>query len=152
MFSSVQSLSHVWILWPHGLQHSRLPCPSLSQTHVSQVGDAIQPSYPLSSPSPPVLIFPSIRVFANESVLRIRWPKYWCFNFSISSSNGYSGLICFRIDWFDLLVVQGILNSLLQHPVQKHQFFGTQLSNFLMAFLTSKITADGDCSHEIKRH
>ena len=135
MFSSVQSLSHVWILWPHGLQHSRLPCPSSTQTHVSQVGDAIQPSYPLLSPSPPALIFPSIRVFANESVLRIRWPKYWCFNFSISSSNEYSGLICFRIDWFDLLAVQGILNSLLQHPVQKHQFFGTQLSHFLNGFL-----------------
>ena len=72
-------------------------------------------------------IFPSIRVFSNESVLHIRWPKYWSFSFSISPSNDYSGLISFRMDWLDLLAVQGALKSLLQ-PVQKHQFFGTQLS------------------------
>ena len=64
-------------------------------------------------------IFPSIRVFSNESVLRIRWPKYWSFSFSISPSNEYSGLISFRIDWFDLLAVQGTLNSLLQHHSSK---------------------------------
>ena len=76
------------------------------------------------------LIFPSIRVFFNESVLGIRWPKYWSFSFSISPSNEfeYSGLISFRIDWFDFLAVQGTLKSLLQTTVQKHQFFGTQLS------------------------
>ena len=69
-------------------------------------------------------IFPSIRVFSNETVLHIRWPKYWSFSFSISPSNEYSGLISFRMGWLDLLAVQGTLKSLLQHPVQKHQFFG----------------------------
>ena len=64
-------------------------------------------------------IFPSIRVFSSESVLHIRWPKYWCFSFSISPSNEYSGLISFRMDWFDLLVVQGTLKSLLQHHSSK---------------------------------
>ena len=73
-------------------------------------------------------IFPSIKVFSNESVPHIRWPKYWGFSFSISPSNEYSGLTSFRIDWFDLLAVQWTLRSLLQHTVQKHQFFGTQLS------------------------
>ena len=73
-------------------------------------------------------VFPSIRVFSNESVLCIRWPKYWSFSFSIGPSNEYSGLISFRIDWFDLLVVQGTLRSLLQHHSSKHQFFGAQLS------------------------
>ena len=74
------------------------------------------------------LIFPSIRVFSNKSVLHIRWPKDWSFSFSISSSNEYSGLISFRIDRLDLLVVQGTLKSLLNTTVQKHHFFGTQLS------------------------
>ena len=78
----------------------------LAQTHVHQVGDAIQPSHPLSSLLMLPSIFPSIRVFPNDSVLCIRWPKYWSFSFSISSSNEYSGLISFRIDWFYLLVVQ----------------------------------------------
>ena len=73
-------------------------------------------------------IIPSIRVFSNESVLHIRWPKYWSFSFSISPSNEYSRLISFRMDWLDLLSVQGTLKSLLQHTVQKHQFFGSQLS------------------------
>ena len=73
-------------------------------------------------------IFPSIRVFSKESTLRIRWPKYWSFSFSISPSNEYSGLISFRIDWFDLLAVQETLKSLLQHHTSKHRFFGTQLS------------------------
>ena len=67
----------------------------------------------------PTLIFPSIRVFSNESVLCIRWPKYWSFSFSISLSNEYSGMISFRIDWLDLLVVQGTLKSLLQHQSWK---------------------------------
>ena len=79
-------------------------------------------------------IFPSIRVFSNESVVCIRWPKYWSFSFSISPSNEYSGLISFRIDWFDLLAVQGTLKSLLQHhsskaSVLRHSaFFMVQLS------------------------
>ena len=74
------------------------------------------------------LIFPSIRVFSNESVLSIRWLKYWSFNFSISSSSEYSGLISLRIDWFDLHAVQGTLKSLLQHLSSKHHFLSTQLS------------------------
>ena len=75
-------------------------------------------------------IIPSIKVFSSESILHIRWPKYWSFSFSISPSNEYSGLISFRMDCLDLLAVQGTLKSLLQHSstVQKHQFFGTQLS------------------------
>ena len=79
---------------------------------------------PLLLPS----IFPSIRVFGSESALRIRWPEYWSFSFSISPSSKYSRLISFRIDWFYLLAVQGTLKSLLQHHSWKHQFFGTQLS------------------------
>ena len=93
--------------------------PELSQTHVHWVGDAIQPSHPLSSPSFPALIFPSNRFFSNESALCIRRPNYWSFNFSISPSNEYAGLIFFRIDWFDLLAVQGTLKSLLQHHSSK---------------------------------
>ena len=94
--------------------------PELTQTHVYWVGDAIQPSHPLSSPSPPLpSIFPSIRIFSNESVLLITWPRYWSFSFSISPSNEYSGLISFRMDWFDLLAVQGTLKNLLQHHSSK---------------------------------
>ena len=78
----------------------------------------------LSLPS----IFPSIRVFSSESVLPIRWPKFWCFSFSISSSNEYSGLISFRIDWFNLLAVQGLSRVFPNTTVQKHQFFGAQFS------------------------
>ena len=80
--------------------------------------------HPLLLPS----IFPSIRVFSNESVLHIRWPKYWSFSFSISPSNEYSRLISFRIDWFDLLAVQGLSRVFSNTTVQKHQFFGAQLS------------------------
>ena len=111
--------------------HHQLP--ELTQTHVHRVSDAIQPSHPLSA----LLlssIFPSIRVFSNDLVLRIRWPKYWSFNFSISPSNEYSGLISFRMDWLDLLAVQGTLKSLLQHHSSKASilwcsaFFIVQLS------------------------
>ena len=83
----------------------------------------------------PPSIFPSTRVFSNQSVLRIRWPKYWNFSFSISSANEYSGLISFRIDWFDVLAVQGTLKSLLQHHSSKASillhsaFFIVQLSH-----------------------
>ena len=80
----------------------------------------------------PLLLLPSIihsiRVFSNESVLRIRWPNYWSFSFSISSSNEYSGLISFRMDWLDLLAIQGTLRVFSNTTVQKHQFFGAQLS------------------------
>ena len=113
--------------------HHQLP--QLTQTHVHRVGDATQPSHPLSSPSPPDSIFSSIRVFSNELVLRIRWPKYWSFSFNISLSNEYSGLIPFRIDFLDLLAVQGTLKSLLQHHSSKASiiwhlaFFIVQLSH-----------------------
>ena len=90
----------------------------LTQTHVHQVGDAIQPSHLLLSPSP-TFNLSQIRVFSNESVLRTRWPKYQSFSFSISPSNEYSGLISFRIDWFDLLTVQGTLKNILQHHSSK---------------------------------
>ena len=107
----------------------------LTQTHVLWVGDAIQPSHLLSSLSPPALNLSHIRVFSNESVLRIRWPKYWRFSFSISPSNEYSGLISFSMDWLDLLVVQETLKSLLQHHsskasiLQRSAFFIVQLSH-----------------------
>ena len=116
----VQLLSRV-SFWLHGLKYNRLLCPSylseFAQTHRHCVGDAIQPSCPLPSPSLLFSTFPSIRVFSNESALHIRWPKYW--RSSISPSNEYSGLISFRIDWFDLLAVQGTLKSLLQHHNSK---------------------------------
>ena len=93
--------------------------PELAQTHVYQVSDAIPPSHLchplLLLPS----IFPSIRVFSKELTLSIRWPKYWSFSFIIRPCNEYSGLISFRIDWFDLLAVQGTLKSLLQHHSSK---------------------------------
>ena len=107
-----------------------------TQTHVHHIGYAIQPSHHLSSPSPPLpSIFPIIRVFSTESALHIRWPKYWSFSFTISPSNEYSGLISFRMDWLDLLAVQGTLKSLLQHHSSKASilwrsaFFTVQLSH-----------------------
>ena len=107
----------------------------LDQTYVHRVSDAIQPSHPLLSPFPPPSIFPSIRIFSSESVLHIRWPKYWSFNLSISPSNEYSGLISFSMDWLDLLAVLGTLKSLLQHHSSKTSillhsaFFIVQLSH-----------------------
>ena len=97
--------------------HHQLP--KFTQIHVHWVDDAIQPSHPLLSLLLPPSLFPSIRVFSNESVLHIRWPKFWSFSFSISPSNEYSGLISFRMDCFDLLAVQGTLKSLLQHHSSK---------------------------------
>ena len=88
----------------------------LTQTHVHWVGDAIQPSYPRSSPSPPAF---NLSQHQGLFHLRSRWPKYWSFSFSISPSNEYSGLIPFRMDWIDLLAVQGTLKSLLQHHSPK---------------------------------
>ena len=103
-------------LRPHGLQHARLPCTSPSPgTLLKLVFESVVPSNHLILCYPLLLlpsIYPSIRVFSNESVLHIRWLKYW--SFSISPSNEYSGLISFRIHWFDLLAVQGTLKSLLQ--------------------------------------
>ena len=108
-------------LQPHGLQYARLPCPSLSPWVCSNLCSLSQwclPSNHLMLCCPLLFlpsIFPNIRVFSNELALRIRWPKYWSFRFNISPSNEYSGLISFRIGWFDLLQVQGTLKSLLQH-------------------------------------
>ena len=97
--------------------HHQLP--ELTQTHVHRVGDAIQPSHPLLSLLLLPSIFPSIRVFSSESVLHIRWPKYWSFSFSTSPSNEYSELISFRMDWLDLLAVQGTVKRLLHHHSSK---------------------------------
>ena len=123
----------------------QLQLPELAQTHVHGVSDAIQSSYPVV----PLLLLPSvfssIRVFSNESVLYIRWPKYWGFSFIISPSNAYSGLISFRMDWLDLLAVQEILKSLPQHHsskasiLQRSAFFIVQLSHPYMT--TGKIIA-----------
>ena len=129
----VQSLSRVQLLWPQGLQHARLPCPSsslrvcsnscpLSQLLSSNHLILCRPLLLLPS------IFPSIRVFSSESPLCIRWPKYWSFSFSISPSSEYSGLISFRIDWFYLLPIKGLSRVFSNTTVQRHQFFGTQIS------------------------
>ena len=108
--------------------------PEFTQTHVYQVGDAIQPSHPLSSPSPAPN--PSQHEgFSNESTLHMRWPKYWSFSFSISPSDEHPGLISFRMDWLDLLAVQRTLKSRLQHHSSKAStlwhsaFFIAQLSH-----------------------
>ena len=138
-FVSVQSLSHFWLSETPWMKHARPPCPSpipgvhsnscpLSQWYHPSVSSSV---IPFSSH----LQSFSIRVFFNESVLRIRLPKYWSFHFTISPSKEYSGLISFRIDWLDLLVVQGTLKSLLQHHsstasiLQHSAFFMVQLSN-----------------------
>ena len=115
-------------LWAHGLQQPGLPfphhLPNFAQVHVHCMGEAIQPSHPLMSSSHLILwcpllllpsIFPSMRDFSSELAVHIRWPKYWSFSFSISPSNEYSGLISFKIDWFDLLAVHRTLRSLRQH-------------------------------------
>ena len=115
-----------------GLHHQLL---EFTQTHVHRVGDAIQPSHPLSSPSPPAPNSPSIRVFSSESTLCMRWSKYWSFSFSISPSNEHPGLISFRMNCLDLLAVQGTLKSLLKHHSSKalvlqcSAFFTVQLSH-----------------------
>ena len=135
LFSSFQFSCSVvsYSLRPHEPQHPRPPLP---------ITNSVSPPKPMSIVSVmssnhhilccPLLllpsIFPSIRIFSNESALRIRWPKYWSFSFNISPSNEHPGLISFRMDWLDLLAVQGTLKSLLQHTVQKHQFFCAQLS------------------------
>ena len=113
--------------------HHQLP--ASTQTHIHWFRDAIQPSHPLSPLSLRPPISPSIRVFSNESTLRMRWPKYWSFSFSIVPSKEHPGLIPFRMDWLDLLAVQGTLKSLLQHYSSKASslwhsaFFTAQLSH-----------------------
>ena len=112
--------------------HHQLP--EFTQTHVHRVSDAIQPSHPLSSPSPPVPN-PSQHQRLLQSTLCMRWPKYWSFSFSIIPSKEIPGLISFRMDWLDLLAVQGTLNSLIQHHsskasiLQHSAFFKVQLSH-----------------------
>ena len=132
--SSVQLLSCPTLFDPMNHSTPGLPVhhqlPEFTQTHVHRVGDAIQPSHPLLSPSLLPPIPPSIRVFSNESTLPMRWPKYWTFSFSISPSNEHPGLISFRMDWLDLLLVQGTLKSLLQHHSSKAPIF--QHSAFLI--------------------
>ena len=129
MFCSVQSLSHVWLFatpWMAAHQASLsitnswslLKLMSITSVMSSDAWDAnhlilCRPLLLLPS------IFPSIRVFSNESMLCIRWPKYWSFNFSISPSNEYLGLVCFRMDWLDLFAVHGTLKNLLQHNSSK---------------------------------
>ena len=106
--------------------HHQLP--ELAQTHGHWVGDAIQPSHPLLSPSSSAFNLPSIRVFSSESVLRMRWPKYWSFSFSISPSREYPGLIPLSLtDWISLLS-KGISRVFSSTTVRKHQFFSIQLS------------------------
>ena len=119
-FSSAQSLNHVQLFaTPWTVAHQASPSITNSRSLLKLMSiESVMPSNHLILCHPLLLlpsIFPNIGVFSSESVLRIRWPKYWSFNFSISPSNEYSGLISFRIDWFDLLVVRGTLKSLLQH-------------------------------------
>ena len=135
-FSSVQLLSHLCDPMDHSTPGLRVHHQLWSLTKLMSI-ELVMPSnqlilcHPLLPPS----VFPSIRVFFSESVLCIRWPKHWSFSFSISPSNEYSGLISFRVDWFDLLAVQGILKSLLQHHSSKASilwhstFFIVQLSH-----------------------
>ena len=140
-FSSVQ-FSHSVVsdsLQSHGLQHTRLPCPRPSWSLLKLMSiESVMPSNHLILCRPLLLlpsIFPGIRVFSNESVLLIRWPKYWSLGFIISPSNEYSGLISSRMDCLDLLEVQGTLKSLLQHHSSKESiiwcsaFFIVQLSH-----------------------
>ena len=119
-------------LLPCGLQHARPPCPSTTLRVYSNSCPLSRWCHPTISSSVipfllPPSIFPSIRVFSNESVLRVRWPKYWSFSFSISPSNEYSGLIPFRMDWLDLLAFQGTLQSLLHHHSSVHGALHIQL-------------------------
>ena len=126
-------------LWPHGLQDARLPCPSPIPRVCSNSCPSSLWCHPTISssviPFSSCLHFPRNRVFSNETVLCIRWPKYWSFSFSISPSNEYSGLISFRMNWFNFLAIQGTLKSLLQHHSLKASilwrsaFFTVQLSH-----------------------
>ena len=149
-FSSVQLLSRVQLFatpWTAALQASLSIADSWSLHKLISI-ELVMPSNHLILCHPLLLlpsIFPSIRVFSNESALRIRWPKYWNFSFNVSPSNEYSGLISFRMDWLDLLAVQGTLKSLLQHHsskasvLQGSAFFIVQVSHSYMT--TGKTTA-----------
>ena len=147
--SSVQSPSHIWLFatpWTAACQASQSITDFQSLLKLMSI-KLVMPSLSLILCHPLILlpsIFPSIKVFSNESVLHIRWPKYWNFSISISPSNEYSGLISFRMDWLDLLAVQGTLKSLLQHHsskasiLQRSAFFIVQLSHTYMT--TGKTT------------
>ena len=139
-FSSVQSSHSVMSdsLWPHELQHTRPPCPSPTPgVHSNTSIGSVMPSSHLILCRPLLLlppISPSIRVFSSESTLHMRWPKYWSFSFSVIASKEIPGLISIRMDWLDLLTVQGTLKSLLQHhsskaSIQRSAFFTVQLSH-----------------------
>ena len=144
-------------LRPHELLHARLVCPSLSLRVCPNMSTkSVMPSNHLILCCPFLLspsIFPNIRVFPNESVLCIRWPKYWSFSFSISPSNEYSGLISFRMDWFDLLAVQGTLKSLHQHQNLKASIlwhsalFMVQLSH---PYMTTGKTITLNMTHSVQ--
>ena len=131
--STVQSLSRVWLFatpWTAARQASLSITNSRSLLKLMSI-KSVMPSNHLILCHPLLFlpsVFPSIRVFSNESVLHIRWPKYWNISFSISASNEYSVLISFRMDWLDLLEVQETLKSLLQTRAQKHQFFNFHYS------------------------
>ena len=139
-FSSVQFSHSVKSnsLWAHGLQHARPPSPSPTPGVYSNSCPLSRWCHPTISSCHPLLLlpstFPSIRVFSNKSALRIRWPKYWSFSFNISPSNEHPGLISFRMDWLDLLAVQGTLKSLLQHHSSKASIL--RCSIFLMGQLS----------------
>ena len=135
---------------PHGLQHARWPCPSPTPGVLNLMSiESVMPSNHLIL-CPPLLllpsIFPTLRVFSKKSVLHIRWSKYWSFSFSVSLSNEYSGLISFRMDWLDLLAIQGTLKSLFQHHsskasiLRRSAFFIVQLSH---PYITTRKTIDG---------
>ena len=155
--SLVQSLSHVWLFttpWTAAHQASLSIINSWSLHKLMSI-ESVMPSNHLILCHPlylPPSIFPSIRVFSNESVLRIRWPKYWSFSFSISPSNGHPGLISFRMGWLDLLAVQGTLKSLLQHHSSKASilqcsaFFMVQLSHPYMTTGKTIALTDGPLS------
>ena len=120
----------LWTPWTAALPASLSITNSWSLLKLMSI-ESVMPSSPLILCRPLLLlpsVLPSIRVFVSESALHIRWPKYWSFSFSVSPSNEHSVLISFRIDWFDLLAVQGLLRVFSNITVQKHQFFGTQLS------------------------
>ena len=137
-FGVVQLLSRVRLCDPIGCNVPGFPVlhhlPELVQTHVHWVGDAIQPSHPLLSPFPPALNLSQHQSLSNELALHIRWPKYWSFSFNISPSSEHPGLISFRMDWLDLLAVQGTLKSLIQHHSSKAPIF--QCSGFFIVQLS----------------
>ena len=133
-FSSVQSLSHAWLLatpWIAARQASLSITNSQSSPTLMCI-ESVMPSSCLILCHPLLLlpsIFPSIRVFSNESTLRMRWPKYWSFSLSIGPSNEHPGLISFRMDWLDSLQSKGLSRVFSNTTVQKHQFFSAQLSS-----------------------